>query len=205
MVVLPCSTLLAVHRHSRVASTDVICTLQESAQHALCSALENLPLVLQILGRTSVDIIKSGGFKISALDIESTLLHHPGVAEAAVLGVPDDMLGQVVAALIHPKAPAASTSGNGSNAGSSSSSSGADGPAQQVAGDDLVSQLKALCKEEVAAYAIPRQWKLLDGPLPRNAMGKVNKKELLKQFFPQEAASAATPAGQGESSTASTA
>lgn len=52
-------------------------------------------LRLQIQGRTSVDIIKSGGFKLSALDIENTLLSHPGVSEAAVLGVPDEAMGQV--------------------------------------------------------------------------------------------------------------
>ena len=44
----------------------------------------------KILGRTSVDIIKSGGYKISALDIESKILLHPQVAECAVIGVPSD-------------------------------------------------------------------------------------------------------------------
>ena len=44
----------------------------------------------KILGRTSVDIIKSGGYKISALDIESKILLHPCVAECAVIGVPSD-------------------------------------------------------------------------------------------------------------------
>lgn len=42
----------------------------------------------KVLGRTSVDIIKSGGYKISALDIESKLLLHDSIAECAVLGVP---------------------------------------------------------------------------------------------------------------------
>lgn len=118
---------------------------------------------MQILGRTSVDIIKSGGYKLSALDIESALLHHPGVAEAAVLGVPHDELGQVVTALIYPK----QQQGEGSHAGEK---------------QQLVAQLRELCGRELPAYSAPREWVLLDAPLPRNAMGKVNKKELLKNL-----------------------
>lgn len=118
--------------------------------------------VVQILGRTSVDIIKSGGYKLSALDIESALLHHPGVAEAAVLGVPHDELGQIVTALIYPK-----QQGPGLDAG---------------VNQQLVAQLRVLCGRELPAYSVPREWVLLDAPLPRNAMGKVNKKELLKSL-----------------------
>ena len=43
----------------------------------------------KVLGRTSVDIIKSGGYKTSALDIESKILLHENIAECAVLGAPD--------------------------------------------------------------------------------------------------------------------
>lgn len=43
----------------------------------------------RILGRTSVDIVKSGGYKISALDVESKLLRHPALAECVILGKPD--------------------------------------------------------------------------------------------------------------------
>lgn len=46
-----------------------------------------------ILGRTSVDIIKTGGYKVSALDIEGVLLEHQGVAEVAVLGMADEVGG----------------------------------------------------------------------------------------------------------------
>jgi acyl-CoA synthetase (AMP-forming)/AMP-acid ligase II len=46
-----------------------------------------------ILGRASVDIIKSGGYKLSALEIERVILAHPSVAECAVLGLPDDTVG----------------------------------------------------------------------------------------------------------------
>ena len=48
----------------------------------------------------SVDIIKSSGYKISALMVESAILEHPGVAEVAVLGVPDEVYGEVVTALV---------------------------------------------------------------------------------------------------------
>ena len=50
----------------------------------------------KILGRSSVDIIKSGGFKISAIDIERQLLTHPGIKDVAVVGVPDMTWGEKV-------------------------------------------------------------------------------------------------------------
>lgn len=117
------------------------------------------------MGRTSVDIIKSGGYKLSALDIESTLLHHPGVAEAAVLGMPHERLGQVVMALVHPKKHI-------------------DGCCAEST-QHFVMQLQQLCERQLPSYSVPQQWLLLEQPLPRNAMGKVNKKELLKQFGPK--------------------
>ena len=54
----------------------------------------------RILGRASIHIIKSGGYKLSALEIEATLLEHPDVSEAAVIGVPDDEWGEIVAAAV---------------------------------------------------------------------------------------------------------
>ena len=54
----------------------------------------------KILGRASVDIIKSGGYKISALEIEDILLKHPQVKECAVIGITDKKWGEVVAAVI---------------------------------------------------------------------------------------------------------
>ena len=62
--------------------------------------MDGAPPYWRILGRTSVDIIKSGGYKISALGIENVLLAHPRVAECAVVGLPDDMLGERVAAIV---------------------------------------------------------------------------------------------------------
>lgn len=54
----------------------------------------------QILGRNSVDIIKSGGYKISALEIESVLLNHEKIEQAGVVGIPSEEWGEVVAAAI---------------------------------------------------------------------------------------------------------
>lgn len=56
--------------------------------------------VYKILGRLSADIIKKGGYKLSALEIESVLLTHAGVNEACVLGMPDPKYGDEIAALI---------------------------------------------------------------------------------------------------------
>lgn len=54
----------------------------------------------RIVGRTSIDIIKTGGYKVGAGEIETVLLAHPDVTEAAVVGIPDDDLGQRVVAFV---------------------------------------------------------------------------------------------------------
>jgi fatty acid CoA ligase FadD36 len=54
----------------------------------------------RIVGRKSTDLIKSGGYRIGAGEVEGALLAHPGVREAAVVGVPDDDLGQAVVAYV---------------------------------------------------------------------------------------------------------
>ncbi|GFZ04126.1 AMP-dependent synthetase and ligase family protein [Actinidia rufa] len=96
-----------------------------------------------ILGRTSADIMKVGGYKLSALEIESVLLEHPAVSECCVLGLPDKDYGEAVCAIIVPN----------------------------------VEQKKR--REEELKPALPTRLFLWE-TLPRNAMGKVNKKELKK-------------------------
>ncbi|MDH6143849.1 fatty acid CoA ligase FadD36 [Kitasatospora sp. GP30] len=59
----------------------------------------------RIVGRASVDLIKSGGFKIGAGEVEAALRDHPGVADAAVIGEPDPDLGQAVVAFVIPAGP----------------------------------------------------------------------------------------------------
>ena len=56
----------------------------------------------RIMGRSSVDIIKSGGYKLSALEIENTLLVHPQIAEVAIVGISDRTCGEAVAAVVAP-------------------------------------------------------------------------------------------------------
>ncbi|KAL0277305.1 UNVERIFIED_CONTAM: hypothetical protein PYX00_004643 [Menopon gallinae] len=108
----------------------------------------------KILGRTSVDIIKTGGFKVSALEAEMAIINHPDIEDVAVLGVPDVTWGEKVAAVIVLK---------------------------QDKNLELA-QLREWCKLSLPAYAIPTELKLVDA-IPRNQMDKINKKELLKKLF----------------------
>jgi malonyl-CoA/methylmalonyl-CoA synthetase len=105
----------------------------------------------KILGRASQDIIKSSGFKISALEIERDVLDHPEVSDAAVFGLPDDEYGERVAAVIVA--------------------------AKSISEADLKEFLKA----RLAPYKVPSRYLFLD-EMPRNAMGKVMKKDLKKLF-----------------------
>ncbi len=112
----------------------------------------------QIMGRNSVDIIKSGGYKISALEIESVLRDHPSVQECAVVGLPHPEWGELIAAAIVTRANEASED---------------DG--------ELEANLRAHAAAGLASYKVPRNWLFLT-ELPRNIMGKVLKKETAKLF-----------------------
>ena len=102
----------------------------------------------RIVGRESVDLIKSGGYRIGAGEIETVLLGHPGVEEAAVVGLPDQDLGQRIVAFVV---------GSERNA------------------DELISHVA----QELSVHKRPREVRFVDS-LPRNAMGKVVKKQLLE-------------------------
>ncbi|WP_324194561.1 acyl-CoA synthetase [Nocardia terpenica] len=104
----------------------------------------------RIVGRESVDLIKSGGYRIGAGEIETALLGHPAVAEVAVVGVPDDDLGQRIVAFVVPRGE----------------------PAESV-GTELIEHVA----QQLSVHKRPREVRLLDA-LPRNAMGKVQKKLL---------------------------
>jgi acyl-CoA synthetase (AMP-forming)/AMP-acid ligase II len=103
---------------------------------------------IRIVGRTSTDIVKSGGFKISTREIEDCLRAHPAVVDVAVVGVVDSRWGERVTAAI-----ATTTT------------------TPLVV---LVPSLAAHCREHLADYKCPRQWIVLPA-IPRNAMGKVEK------------------------------
>lgn len=103
----------------------------------------------RIMGRTSIDIIKSGGYKLSALEIEAVLLAHPAVAEVAVIGTEDATWGEVVAAFIVPR------------------------PGHKADAEEIIGWSTG----QLSAYKIPRLIHFVDS-LPRNAMGKVTKPDL---------------------------
>lgn len=115
---------------------------------------------LRILGRTSVDILKSGGYKLSALEIEEALREHPAIAEVAVVGLPDETWGDRVVACVVARA-------------------GREGECTE----DLV---RAFGKEKLAAYKVPRTVVVMP-ELPRNAIGKVMKPELVLRLRAQGA------------------
>ncbi|KAK0104211.1 hypothetical protein ONS96_005304 [Cadophora gregata f. sp. sojae] len=116
-----------------------------------------------IRGRKSADIIKSGGEKVSALEVERELLSLPQVAEAAVVAVPSGKWGQKVGAVIMLNKDAEGKRGKW-------------GPMD----------MRRALKERLANYKIPQVMRVVD-EIPRNAMGKINKKELVKQVFAEDA------------------
>lgn len=107
----------------------------------------------RIMGRLSVDIIKSGGYKLSALEIEATLLEHPQIVECAIVGLPDDTWGEAVSAAV----------------------------VLRDQGSLDLAALREWCKERLSVYKIPQRL-LVVNELPRNAMGKVTKPAVAKLF-----------------------
>jgi len=107
---------------------------------------------LTIVGR-SKDLIISGGYNVYPKEVESYLDDMPGVAESAVIGVPDRDFGEAVTAVVVAKAGA------------------------QLDGASMIATLKSL----IASYKVPKRIHVVD-ELPRNAMGKVQKNELRKQY-----------------------
>jgi acyl-CoA synthetase (AMP-forming)/AMP-acid ligase II len=98
------------------------------------------------------DLILRGGENVYPVEIEHRLEEHPGVSEAAVVGVPDEDLGQAVKAIV-VAAPAA---------------------------DIDLAELERFCAEGLAAYKVPAHWEVRAEPLPRNATGKVMKHVLVE-------------------------
>jgi len=107
----------------------------------------------RLLGRTSVDIIKTGGYKVSALEIEEVLRTHPAVAEVAVVGVDDPEWGERVSAAVELR-PGAALS---------------------------LDELQRWAKTILAPYKVPRALTPVQA-LPRNAMGKVVKPQVARLF-----------------------
>ncbi|EEH07475.1 acyl-CoA synthetase [Histoplasma capsulatum G186AR] len=112
-----------------------------------------------IQGRASVDLIKSGGYKISALEVERKMLALDEIQEVVVVGLADEEWGQRVAAVVKQR------SGT---------------PALEL------SPLRIRLREEMASYKVPTVLKLVDN-IERNAMGKVNKRDIIKTYWPDKA------------------
>tara|TARA_R110001592_G_scaffold48061_1_gene151711 strand:+ start:6270 stop:7748 length:1479 start_codon:yes stop_codon:yes gene_type:complete len=106
----------------------------------------------QILGRNSVDIIKSGGYKISALEIEEVLRTHPKIKDCGVVGIPDLEWGEIIGVSIVLKS-------------------------DELSVEDLTSWIH----EKLPAYKTPRKY-IFQEELPRNVMGKVTKNDIKKLF-----------------------
>lgn len=119
----------------------------------------------RILGRRSVDIIKTGGYKVSALEIEEALRLHPGVEDCAVVGVPDPEWGERVAAAVVER------------------------PGATLDRDSL----RSWARERLAPYRVPSLVRIVD-TLPRNSMGKVTKPAVRELFAPDEPFSGAVEA-----------
>lgn len=124
-----------------------------------------------ITGRASMDIIKSGGYKISALDIEREILALPYISEVMVVGVPDEEFGQRVAAAISLQE-------------------------QEITEEFLqthndgkyiltLGTLRADLRSRLAGYKLPTMLKVVEGDFPRTPSGKVLKKILGPQYFPE--------------------
>lgn len=112
-----------------------------------------------IAGRKSVDFIKSGGFKISAREIEDVLRRHPRVQDVAVIGAPDRVWGErVVAAVVL-----------------------APGSGPSLSSEALLAELSSVCARSLADYKRPREIRVVE-ELPRNALGKVQKHRILEEI-----------------------
>jgi acyl-CoA synthetase (AMP-forming)/AMP-acid ligase II len=120
-------------------------------------ARRDLDGYVMILGRKSVDFIKSGGFKISAREIEDVLRSHPLIKEVAVVGAPDRVWGQRIVAVVvlHPSSAPVPSS------------------------ESLLEELSSFCARSLADYKRPREAQVVED-LPRNALGKIQKHRLVE-------------------------
>jgi fatty-acyl-CoA synthase len=112
---------------------------------------------LRIAGRLKEMIIR-GGENIYPREIEEVLVAHPAVADASVVGIPDDYYGEVVGAAVRPAGP-------------------------DVTGDELAAELARYCRARLAAEKVPVRW-LVTGSFPMTPSGKIRKDALRDQLGP---------------------
>ncbi|KAB8187080.1 class I adenylate-forming enzyme family protein [Microbispora catharanthi] len=117
---------------------------------------------LYLVDRES-DVVKTGAFKVSTLQVEAALHEHPGIAEAAVFGLPHPVLGSVLGAAVVPSSPR--SPGQSESPGLSESLGLSE------------SEVRAFLMDRLAWHELPERVLVVDS-LPRNQSGKVIKKEL---------------------------
>ena len=100
------------------------------------------------------DIIIRGGENISAVEVEAAIYSHPAVAEASVFGLPDERLGEIVGAVVHPKA------------------------GEKLEGEAIIQ----FVARDLAAFKVPARVWIMDEPLPKLGSGKIDKVSLRKHF-----------------------
>lgn len=128
------------------------------------------PGVFTILGRSSVDIIKSRGYKLSALEIEAELLSRKDLFyEVAIVSCKDEVLGEAVVAIAALQPDAASAR----NLHFESE------PVHGIENEELTKEMKQVALTLLAPYKCPKRY-IFVREIPRNATGKVNKKNLKK-------------------------
>lgn len=117
-----------------------------------------------IIGRASLDIIKSGGYKTSALDIEREILGLPYISEVMVVGVSDEEFGQRVGAVISLRQ---------------------DRIPSLEHGQLTLQKLRTDLRGRLVGYKMPTLLRVVEGDLPKTASGKVLKKILGPKYFPK--------------------
>jgi long-chain acyl-CoA synthetase len=100
------------------------------------------------------DMVVTGGYNVYSKEVEQVLAQHPDVADAAVVGVPDPVYGEAVAAFVQAR------------------------PGAPVSPEALIEH----CRRHLAGYKKPRHVVFVDA-LPRNSLGKVLKSELRRSFY----------------------
>lgn len=123
-----------------------------------------------ITGRASVDILKSGGYKISALDVEREILSLPYVSEVMVVGVPDEEFGQRVGAVVCLSDSEATQEYFQKH--------------NMQIGKLELDDLRADVRNRLAGYKLPTLLRVIEGELPKSATNKVVKKVLGPMYFP---------------------
>lgn len=151
----------AVEAAARGTDHDADCSTVESPCLDGAESKSTLSDIFAVLGRISTDIIKTGGFKVSALEVETILLAHTAIQECAVVALPCPTWGEKVTAVV-----VLSNANIESDHGEFKTKL------------DLTA-LRSWAKTRMATYKVPHQLEIWEA-LPRNVLGKLEKKKIMK-------------------------